>query len=238
MLRTLSHGQRFVFCGLLACLLAPAASFEGDLAAARDRQDLNALDAMIAKARQAAQANANSSQAQYDLALANSYASEVAMESHDKKKAETYAEAGIDPARRAVEASESNAEYHLLLGQICGQIIPANPFLGALNYGRCAQDEISRALELNSKLALAYVSRGVGDYYLPKEMGGGVDLALQNLDKAIALDPKLSEAYIWKGVVLRKANRNGEARLAFEQALRLDPQRLWAKQQLEKTPAH
>lgn len=238
MLRTSPHSRRVLVWGLLACFLASAASFEADLTAARDRQDLNALDAMIAKAKEAAQANANSPRAQYDLALANSYASEVAMELHDKKKAEAYAEAGIDPARRAVEASESSAEYHLLLGQLCGQIIPANPFLGALNYGRCAQDEINKALELNSKLALAYVSRGVGDYYLPKEMGGGPDLALQNLDKAIALDPNLSDAYIWKGVVLRKLNRDPDARLAFEHALRIDPQRLWAKQQLDKTPAH
>lgn len=238
MQRTFSYGITVGVCALLAGVLAFAGPFQADLAAARDRQDLNALDSLIAKAKQAVQANSNSSTAQYDLALANSYAAEVAMELRDKRKAEAYAEAGIDPARRAVEASESNAEYHLLLGRLCGQVIPANPFLGALNYGRCAQDEINRAIELNGKLALAYVSRGVGNYYLPKEMGGGVDLALQNLDKAIALDPNLSEAYIWKGVVLRKANRDPEARKAFERALQLDPQRLWAKQQLEKTPAH
>ena len=228
---------RILGCGLIACLLA-AASFEVDLAAARDRQDLTALDAMIAKARQAAQSDPSSAPAQYDLALANSYGSEVAMQLRDKKKAEAYADAGIDPARKAVEANESNADYHLLLGQICGQIIPANPFLGALNYGRCAQDEINRALELNDKLALAYVSRAVGQYYLPKEMGGGADLALQNLDKAITLSPNLAEAYTWKGVVLRKENRDAEARVALEHALKLNPQSVWAKQQLEKTPAH
>lgn len=238
MSRTLWDGWRLVGCGLVVCVLALAASFESDLAAARDRQDLNALDGIIAKAKQAAQANPSSARSQYQLALANSYAAEVAMELRDKKKAETYAEAGIEPARKAVESNETDAEYHRLLGQICGQIIPANPFLGVLNYGRCAQDEISKAIQLNSKLALAYVSQGVGDYYLPKEMGGGVDLALQNLDKAIALDPELAEAYVWKGVVLRKANRDEEARAAFERALQLDPQRLWARQQLEKTPAH
>jgi tetratricopeptide (TPR) repeat protein len=223
---------------LLGALLLPAGSLETDLAAARDRQDLKALDAIIARSKQAAQADSKSAQAQYELALANSYAAEVAMELHDKKKADAYAEAGVEPARKAVEASENNAEYHRLLGQICGQIIPANPFLGALNYGRCAEDEITKAIELNNKLALAYVSRGVGQYYLPKEMGGGLDLALQNLDKAIALNPNLSEAYIWKGVVLRKENRDADARMAFERALQLDPQRQWAKQQLEKTAAH
>jgi tetratricopeptide (TPR) repeat protein len=204
-----------------------------ELSAARDRQDLAALDGMIARYRQTTQAP----DGQYKLALANSYAAEVALELRDKKKAEAYAEAGIDPAQKAVAANGSNAEYHRLLGEICGQVIPANPIFGALKYGQCARDEIAKALQMDNKLALAYVSRGVGNYYLPASMGGGVDQALKDFDKAIALDAKLSEAYLWKGVTLRKANRNQEARQALEQAAQLNPARLWTKQQLEKTPA-
>ncbi len=83
----------------------------------------------------------------------------------------------------------------------------------------------------------AYVSRGVGNYYLPPQMGGGVDMALRDLDHAISLDPNLAEAYLWKGVTLRKAGRNAEARQALERALQLDPERLWIKEQLSKTPA-
>ncbi len=52
-------------------------------------------------------------------------------------------------------------------------------------------------------------------------MGGGLDIALKDFDKALSLDPKLSEAYLWKGVTLRKANRNAEARQAFQKALEL-----------------
>ena len=143
----------------------------------------------------------------------------------------------IDPAQKAVAANGGNAEYHRLLGEICGQVIPANPIFGALKYGQCARDEIAKALQMDSKLALAYVSRGVGNYYLPASMGGGVDEALKDFDKAIALDAKLSEAYLWKGVALRKANRNQEARQALQHAAQLNPARLWTKQQLEKTPA-
>ena len=103
--------------------------------------------------------------------------------------------------------------------------------------GQCARDEIAKALQMDSKLALAYVSRGVGNYYLPSSMGGGIDAALKDFDKAISLDANLSDAYLWKGVALRKANRNQEARQALEQAAKLNPARLWARQQLEKTPA-
>jgi Flp pilus assembly protein TadD len=211
-----------------SCLAAAS-----ELSIARDHQDLASLDCLIAKYKQ----DAHAPEGQYKLALANSYAAEVALELRDKKKAEAYAQAGIDPAQKAVAANNGNAEYHRLLGEICGQVIPANPIFGALKYGQCAKDEIAKALQMDNKLALAYVSRGVGNYYLPASMGGGLDEALKDFDKAISLDAKLPDAYLWKGVTLRKANRNPEARQALQQAAQLNPARLWTKQQLEKTPA-
>lgn len=230
--------KRFAVVILLGALvfLAAAPGNDGELIKARDLQDLKALDGIITQYKQAAAANPKSADAQYKLALANSYAAEVALELKDKKRSEKYAEAGIDPIRNALALNGGNAEYHRLYGQICGQVIPANPFLGALKYGQCARDEINKALELDNKLALAYVSRGVGNYYLPAQMGGGVDIALKDIDKAIEINPKLSEAYLWKGVALRKAGRNAAARQALEHALQLDPDRLWAKQELAKIP--
>jgi tetratricopeptide (TPR) repeat protein len=143
----------------------------------------------------------------------------------------------MEPARKAVSDDGSNAEYHRLLGELCGQVIPANPVFGALKYGQCARDEINKAIELDSKLALAYVTRGVGNFYLPVAMGGGTELALSDFDKAISLNPNLAEAYLWKGITLRKAHRNAEARQALQRAVQLDPIRVWAKEQLQKTPA-
>ncbi len=207
-----------------------------ELVKARDQQNLQAFDGMIARYKMAG-GPGTSADAQYKLALAYSYAAEVAMELRDKKKSESYAVTGLDAAKKAVAGNERDAEYHRLLGAMCGQVIPANPLMGALSYGSCARDEINKAIALNGNLALAYVSRGIGNFYLPAQMGGGVDLALKDIDKAIALDPKLADAYLWKGVILRKVNRNGEARQVFTQALKLDPNRLWAKQQLDKTPA-
>lgn len=237
MLRSVT--TRWAFAAALCALLLGAISpLMADLRAARDRQDLTALDKIVAHLQQDAQQNASSPEAQYRLALAYSYASEVAMELHDKRKAESYAETGLDVAKKAVAAKEGDAEYHRLTGELCGQVIPANPIFGALKYGQCARDEMDKALQLDNKLTLAYVSRGVGNFYLPSSMGGGPDVAIQDFNKAIAIDPNLADAYLWKGVALRKANREAEARQALEKALQLDPNRLWAKQQLEKTPAH
>jgi Tfp pilus assembly protein PilF len=84
---------------------------------------------------------------------------------------------------------------------------------------------------------LAWLSRGVGYYYLPPQFGGGVDAALKDIQKSIELDPKSAEAQLWLGIVLRKANRNSDARKALEKAVQLNPGRVWAKQQLDKTPA-
>lgn len=224
-----------ILLGSVAFIVAAPAG-DTALIKARDLQDLKTLDAIISQYKQAAAANPKSAEVQYKLALANSYAAEVALELKDKKRSEGYAEAGIDPIRSALALNGGNAEYHRLYGQICGQVIPANPFFGALKYGQCARDEINKALELDNKLALAYVSRGVGNYYLPAQMGGGVDIALKDIDRAIEINPKLAEAYLWKGVALRKAGRNAEARQALEHVLQLDPDRLWAKQELAKIP--
>ena len=98
-------------------------------------------------------------------------------------------------------------------------------------------DEVKKAIELNPRSAGAWLSRGVGNYYLPEAFGGGLVLALQDIDKAIQLDGKSAEAQLWRGLALRKAKKPAEARKAFERSLALNPNRKWAKQQLEKTPA-
>jgi len=71
---------------------------------------------------------------------------------------------------------------------------------------------------------------------LPAALGGGVELSLKDFEKAADLDHKLADAHLWLGVALRKLNRNAEARKEFQRAVALDPARVWAKQQLEKTP--
>ena len=62
-----------------------------------------------------------------------------------------------------------------------------------------------------------------------------MDLAIEDFEKAIALDAGSADAHLWLGIALRKVNRNPEARKEFERAAKLNPARVWAKQQLEKT---
>jgi len=219
-----------LWCGL-AC-----AGLAADLEEARDRQDRTALESAMARMRQQAEKQRNDAEAHYTLALAASYLAEVALEVRDRPAAKAAAEAGIHAAERAVALQPNASEYHRVLGTLCGQIIPAN-LLMAFRYADCAQRSVEKALALDPKSAKTYVSRGVGNYYLPPAFGGGVEAAIRDFEKALELDPRLAEAHLWLGLALRKAGHNAEARRAIARSLELNPRRVWAKQQLEKTPA-
>jgi tetratricopeptide (TPR) repeat protein len=219
-------------------LLAASATLvpdAGDLVKARDRQDRPALERMVADSRSAADKQPNEPASQYRLALAESFAAEVSVEVHDKAQAKNFAEGGIQAAQRAIALKGDVAEYHRILGTLCGQMISSNG-LAALKYGKCALESVNKAIELDPKSSEAYVSHGVGNYYLPSALGGGVDLAIKDFQKAIELNPKSADAYLWLGVALRKSNRNAEAHQALAKSVELNPNRIWAKAQLEKTP--
>jgi len=222
--------------GFIFFLLFNAASGGSDLEKARDIQDRPALDRFAAQLATAAQSKPNDAAAQYKYALAESYVGEVAIEVRDKGAAHNAAEAGIDAAKKAVALKGDSAEYHRLLGTLCGQAISANVLQG-MKYGHCAQDEVNKALQLDPKSSVNYLARGVGNYYLPQSLGGGLDLAIKDFQKTAELDPQSCEAQLWLGLALRKQNKNADARKAFQKAIELKPARVWAKQQLEKTPA-
>jgi tetratricopeptide (TPR) repeat protein len=223
--------------GLVAGIFAVAGwAAQSELEVARDRQDRPALEKLAAQAGAAEQKADNDAAAHYRAALAYSYLAEVAQELRDKGGVKRAAETGIKSAERAVALKPDVAEYHRILGTLYGQIVPVNVLAG-LSYGKKAQDAIGKAIELDPKSSAAYVSRGVGNYYVPSGLGGGLDLAIKDFQKAIELNPKSAEAHLWLGLAMRKANRNAEAIKAFSKSLELDPNRIWTKQQLEKTPA-
>ena len=222
---------------LLLVSLSLFAAQNPALETARDKQDRGALAKLAADASASAEKKPSDAAGYYRAAVAWSYFAEAAIELKDKPQGKNAAETGIKLGEKAVALDGRNAENHRVLGTLCGQIIPSGNIMAGLKWGKCAQEEINKAVELDPKSALAHMGRGVGNYYLPAQLGGSIDQAIKDFDKAIALDSKLAEAYVWRGIALRKANRNAEARKAFEQSLQLNPNRIWAKQQLEKTPA-
>ena len=220
---------------LLIVILVATALAATPLQQARDRQDRATLENIVATAAAAAKARPKDADALYQLALAHSYLAEVAIEAHDKQRGFSAAEAGIDAAERAVDMKPDSAEYNRILGTLCGQAI-SSAGLAGLRHGKCALDSIDKAVQLDPTSSDARLSHGVGMYYLPQAFGGGNDQAIQDFRKAIALNPKSADAWLWLGIALRKANQPVEARKAIEKSLALNPNRLWAKQQLDKTP--
>jgi tetratricopeptide (TPR) repeat protein len=217
-------------------LIALFLSSAGTLENARDRQDRAWLEKQISELNASAQKAPHDAAAQYRLALAYSYLGEVGQETHDKALAVRAADSGIQAAERAITLDARNSEYYRLLGTLCGEAAPGN-LLMAVSYGKRAREAINKALELDPKSSEAYVARGVGNYYMPETFGGGASVALPDFRKAIELDPKSAEAYLWLGLALRKEHHNVEARQAFSKSLELNPDRVWTKQQLDKTPA-
>jgi tetratricopeptide (TPR) repeat protein len=207
---------------------------DSDLAKARDHQDRPALEKLAAQARGAADKQPNDPTLEYRIALAESYSAEVAIEMHDKSAARTAAQVGLDAAGKAVSLKPGSAEYQRILGTLCGQMVSSSSLAG-LKYGKCALDSVDKAIQLDPKSSMAYVSHGVGNYYLPSAFGGGIDLAIKDFRKAIELDSKNAEAWLWLGVALRRSNQVAEAQKAFEHSLDINPNRVWAKQQLDKT---
>src|SRR5712692_1105954 len=142
-----------------------------DLEKARDAQDRASLDRIAGQLSTAAEKQANDAAALYRLALAQSYVAEVATEMRDKKQARSAAEAGMKAAERAVALKPDDAEYHRVLGTLCGQEVSSAPMMVALKYGRCALDEVNKAVQLDPKSSVNYLSHGVGNYYLPPALG-------------------------------------------------------------------
>ena len=225
-----------VFTGMVATAALLHAAAVPALIKARDAQDRGTLEKLVASAKTDAEKAAKDADAQYRYALASSYLAEVALEQKDKGAAEHAAEPGIRAADAAIALKPGQAEYHRVLATLCGQVIPANVF-GALTYGKRAKDAIEKAKQLDPKGSMVWVADGVGNYYLPPQLGGGPDVAMRSFRKAIELDQNNAEAWLWLGMAQRKKQANNEARKSFEKSLALNPNRAWTKEMLSRTPA-
>ena len=228
--------MRIVLAGLFLATVCCAADDADALEKLRDRQDRATLEKSAAAVQAQAEKSPNDANAWYRAALAYSYVAEVAMELHDKNGSQRAAEAGVRDADKAISLNGKVADYYRVLGTLCGQVIPANPIMGALTYGKRAKEALDKAIEMDPKSAKAYVAHGVGFYYLPSSFGGGPDNAVKDYRQAIAIDAKSAEAYLWMGIAFSKQHQTDQAREAFAKSLQLDPDRLWTKQQLEKLP--
>jgi tetratricopeptide (TPR) repeat protein len=216
--------------GLMAAAAPPS-----PLEIARDQQDRAALQKLAADAGAAAAKAPNDAPAQFQSALAWSYLAEVAIEQRDRKAGRAAAEQGIKAGEKAVALQPANADCYRVLGTLYGQAI--TDVLSGFSYGGKAKSALAKAIEIAPKSSAVWTAHGVGNYYLPVQLGGGPEPAVADFHKALDLDSRNAEAWLWLGVALRKQNKDAEARQAFAKSLELNPKRVWVKQQLDKTAA-
>ena len=228
--------RHVLLTALLAAVICDARSTDAALIRARDAQDRGALQNLMAAARSAAEKATRDAEAQYRFAFASSLVAEVALEMRDKSGAEKAATEGVKAAESAIALNSNEAEYYRVLGTLCGQVIPANPIMGALSYGKRAKASIEKAKQLDPKSAQVWIADGVGNYYLPASFGGGYDLAIRSFKRALELDPNNADAWLWMGLAQHKNKQDSEARISFAKSLALDPNRVWAKLQMDKLP--
>jgi tetratricopeptide (TPR) repeat protein len=202
------------------------------LDSARDRQDPAALGKLLDAAAASAAKAPNDAQAQYQAALAASYLAAVRIELHDKSGRAAAAERGIAFAERAVALKPGDGECYRVLGTLYGQAVI--DLMSGLRYGPKAKEAIGHAVEKAPRSSNVYVARGVGNLYLPVQIGGGAEAALPDFRKAIQLDPRNAEAWVYLGVALRMDKKEDEARKAFNKALEINPNRFWVRELLVK----
>ena len=125
-----------------------------------------------------------------------------------------------------------------MLGTLYGQAV-TDIMTAIVSYGKKASDAMNKALEIDAQLRPRLdVARGIGNYYMAA-LGGDQDAAIADMKKAIEIDPKTADAYLWLGVSLRKAHRNAEARQAFQKSLELEPAaRMGASSSWTRRPPH
>ena len=170
---------------MLAGLLAAA---PGALESARDRQDRAALEKLAGEFAAAARRPRRTPSAVPGRAGRLVPGGGGARTARQGGRRSDAAEAGVKAAERAIALKPDNAEYHRVLGTLCGQAVPGNVLAG-LSYGKRAQDAIDKALEMDPKSAAPVCGARRGQL-LP---AAGLrrrhrDLAIADFRKAIELD--------------------------------------------------
>ena len=203
---------------------------------ARDRQDRAALEKIVGDTAQRGRATTQGCGLAIPAgAQAESYAAEVAIEVRDKLASQKRRASRHRCGREGRGPEAGLVPNTSAFWERCAARSSPATRSAAIKYGKCALEAVNKAIELDPKASINYVSHGVGNYYLPPAFGGGMDLAIKDFRKAIELNPKNEDAWLWLGIALRRSNQPEEARKAIAKSLELNPDRAWAKQQFAKT---
>lgn len=150
----------------------------------------------------------------------------------------------LEQARDALERSSKKLklpETFALQAALYGQIIAhsKNPITG-MTLGIKSSSANNSAVEEGPRNPRVWLLRGIGAMFTPSMWGGGLDKAEDYLKKSVTYFETDSparplpawgnaEAFIWLGQVYAKEGKSDESRVAYESALKLEPDNGWAR---------
>lgn len=151
----------------------------------------------------------------------------------------------LDEAERVLSRSaelDPRPETYALWSSVLGQKIGDSPIRG-MTLGPRSGQLMERALEQGPENPRVWLMRGMSAIYTPAFFGGGLERAEQYLRRAIELyrgdrpappAPSWgqSEVWAWLGQVLHRSGRTAEARQAYLEALRIEPEYAWVRYEL------
>jgi TolB-like protein/lipoprotein NlpI len=164
-----------------------------------------------AEERSAVDRQASANPEAYDLYLrARRYGDYWTRENDDLRKARELLE-------RAVALDPGFAEAHGRLAVVAAMLYDRNDHTAE----RLAQSEhaIARALDLDPQLPSAHFAKAYNEYWVHQRF----ELALTDLDRALAREPNYAEALTMRGWLYRRLGRWDEMHAAFVRAVELNP---------------
>ncbi len=178
---------------LLALFLAAsatnalAADPEADRAFA-GRQDLALAARALELYEKAAAQNPSSAEAQWKAASAAHW---IADRAENRKEKLRMFQKGIDHSRAAVKLDPDSPQAHFWLGANYGSFGEAKGVLKSLALVGPIRKEMQELIRIDDKFqgGGAYRVLGIVDYKVPPFAGGSKKRALENLKKALAIDP-------------------------------------------------
>ena len=132
--------------------------------------------------------------------------------------------------------STSTGTKRIITGfwELCRPDCPANPLAGILVYGKKAKEALDKAVSMDPKSSQAFLAHGVGYYYLPENFGGGP--GRQRFSEGDSAGSEIGRRLPLDGDSAAQAEPACKGARGTGQSLALDPDRIWTKQQLAKTP--
>lgn len=142
----------------------------------------------------------------------------------NRDMAEKILSQGIKNAQEAISLNPDSSETHVLLARLYQIKLMHGDMFTGMDIGPKAGAENKKAIDLDPNNPRAQMSLGIQYVMAPPIGGGDIKKGIATLEKALELDPTLSEAYYWLAKAYRKLNDRPHFEKSLQAGMKLNPQ--------------